>query len=190
MSVPSREGKEFFTYADYYSWNDGERWELIDGRVFNMTPTPPLRHQYILGKLLVIIAGIADTEQWYTFMAPFDVRFSADEQTYTVVQPDISVFCDPDKLDERGAIGVPDLIVEILTPFTCYKDLSDKLRLYQNRGVREYWVVNGDAPWVMIYRLGPGGIYGKPDYYVTGESALSEVLGGAEIELDRFLRPE
>ncbi len=186
MGIP-KEKDGIFTYADYYGWDDGQRWELIDGLAWSMSPAPTRRHQQVLGNLFRIISGITDSSPCQTYIAPFDVRFTADEQTDTVVQPDISVFCDPDKLDDRGAVGAPDLAVEILSPSTSYKDLSDKLLLYQSHGVREYWVVNGDAPWVMVYRLGPGGSYGKPDYYVTGESAVSEVLGGAEIELDSFL---
>jgi len=105
----------------------------------------------------------------------------------TVVQPDIAVFCNEDLLDERGAHGPPDIAVEILSSSTGYKDITDKLSLYERHGVREYWVLNGEAGFVMLYRLSSNGSYEKPDYYRFGESLRSDVLGGAEIALKRFI---
>ena len=186
MGIP-KEKEGVFTYADYYRWDDGERWELINGVAYNMSPAPNRRHQQILGKLFRAIAEITDQGSCETYIAPFDVRFTADEETDTVVQPDISVFCDNAKLDERGAVGTPDLAVEILSPSTSHKDMSEKLRLYEERGVREYWIVNGDVPWIMVYRLGPDGRYGKPDYYRPGEVIKSRVLEDAEFPVNRFL---
>ncbi len=177
---------ETYTYADYLSWDDGERYELIHGVVYNMSPALTRRHQQVLGKLFQAVAGITDRGPCETYVAPFDVRFTADELTDTVVQPDISVYCDPTALDDRGAIGAPDLVIEILSPSTSHKDTTQKLALYEARGVREYWIVNADAPWVMVYR-GDEGRYRKPDYYRVGESVRSDVLGGAEIELSGWL---
>jgi Uma2 family endonuclease len=188
MGLP-KEKEGLFTYGDYYRWDDGERWELIDGVAYNMSPAPTRKHQAILLNLSREIADITDRGSCETYIAPFDVRFTADDQTDTVVQPDISVFCEQEKLDERGAVGAPDLVVEILSPSTSHKDLSDKLRLYESRGVREYWIVNGEGPWVMVYRLGGDGRegrYGKPDYYRPGDGIKSDVLG-AEIGVDQFL---
>lgn len=186
MGVPqTKEG--LFTYADYYSWDDEERWELIDGVAYNMSPAPVRRHQQALLSLVRAIAAVTDRGPCETYIAPFDVRFSADESTHTVVQPDISVFCDETKLDDRGAVGPPDLVVEILSPATSHKDMTAKLALYERHGVREYWIVNADAPWVMVYRVGSDRRYAKPDYYREGESVPSEVLGGAEIPLAEVL---
>ena len=110
-----------------------------------------------------------------------------DKKVETVVQPDIAVFCNEELLDERGAHGPPDIAVEILSGSTGYKDITEKLALYERHGVREYWVVNGEAGFVMLYRLSFDGSYGKPDYYRLGESLRSDVLGGAEIALKRFI---
>ena len=186
-----------YTYADYAAWPDEERWELIDGVPWNMSPAPGRSHQQVLGTIFRRVAAITDSGPCETYVAPFDVRLvepagerhwdadePPDDSVTTVVQPDISVFCRPEVLDERGAHGAPDLIIEILSPSTSYKDQSTKLALYERHRVREYWIVNPDAAWVMVYRLGDGERYGKPDYYTAGESAVSDVLGGARIALD------
>lgn len=191
MALP-QERTGGYTYADYREWPGDERWELIDGVAWNMSPAPSPDHQRVLLSLARKIAEITDRTGCATFVAPFDVRLpdrseQDAEQTSTVVQPDISVFCDPSLLDERGAHGAPDLVVEILSPSTGYKDQTDKLALYERRGAREYWVVNGDAGWVMVYRLQPDGRYGKPDYYRRDESVRSDVLGGAEIAVAAFV---
>lgn len=199
MGLP-KEQTGGFTYADYLTWPEGERWELIDGVAWNMSPAPTRSHQRILGALYRTIAGIIDTGPCEVYLAPFDVRLPdvptrdnaepEDDSVTTVVQPDISVFCNPAVLDERGAHGAPDLAVEILSPSTSYKDQTHKLRLYERCGVREFWIVNGDAGWVMVYRLGADNRYAKPDYYRAGddqEVIVSAVLGGAEISLDGFL---
>ncbi len=159
-----------------------------------MSPAPTPEHQTILGRLFRKIADITDRTGCMTLVAPLDVRLSDDPSTDeddvpTVVQPDISVFCDRSRLDDKGAGGAPDLIVEILSPSTGYKDQTTKLALYERHGVREFWIVNGDAGWVMVYRLEGDGRYGKPDYYHRDEAVRSDVLGGAEIDADSFLKP-
>jgi Uma2 family endonuclease len=191
MALP-KEQAGGYTYGDYREWPADERWELIDGIAWSMSPAPSPDHQTILGALFRKIADITDRTGCTTFPALLDVRLADDaqqsaEETTTVVQPDISVFCDPSKLAEKGANAAPDLVVEILSPSTGYKDQTEKLALYERHGVREYWVVNGDAGWVMVYRLQPDRRYGKPDYYRRDESVNSEVLGGEEIAAAAFL---
>ncbi len=191
MALP-KEQANGYTYGDYKSWPDDERWELIDGVAWNMSPAPSPGHQTILGGLFRKLSDITDRTGCTTFIAPFDVRLpdgaaQSEDDTPTVVQPDISVFCDPSRLDDKGAHAAPDLVVEILSPSTGYKDQTDKLSLYERHGVREYWVVNGDAGWVMVYRIQPDGRYGKPDYYRRDESIRSDVLAGAEIAASSFL---
>jgi len=161
-----------------------------------MSPALRPMHQRILLALAKIISDITNKGQCETFIAPFDIRLSEvpesdspseDEAISTVVQPDISVFCNPELLDDRGAHGSPDLVVEILSPSTGYKDQTTKLALYERNHVKEYWLVNGDVPSVMVYRLGIDGIFGKPDYYRMDEGVHSEVLGGVDIPLALFL---
>ncbi|TVR52460.1 MAG: Uma2 family endonuclease [Spirochaetaceae bacterium] len=191
MALP-KEQTGGYTYGDYRTWSDDERWELIDGVAWSMSPAPTPDHQSILLRLTRQIANITDRTGCATFVAPLDVRLSeksaqSEDETPTVVQPDISVFCDPSRLDEKGAHAAPDLVVEILSPSTGYKDQTTKLALYERHAVREYWVVNGDAGWVMVYRLGAERRYGKPDYYRRDEAVRSDVLGGAEIATCSFL---
>ena len=174
-----------FSYADYLQWPDEERWELIHGIAYSMSPAPGSRytgpsHQRILLNLLRRVASITDELPCETFVAPFDVRLPKraddDDSTDTVVQPDISVFCDASLIDERGAKGAPDLVVEVLSPATAHKDQTEKLKLYEEVGVREYWIVNAEAAYVMVYRRNSGGAYGKPDYYTREETVESRVL--------------
>jgi Uma2 family endonuclease len=157
-----------------------------------MSPAPSPHHQTILGRLFRKMSEITDRTGCTTFVAPIDVRLRDDDdqsedETSTVVQPDITVFCDTSRLDDKGAHAAPDLVVEILSPSTGYKDQTDKLALYERHGVKEYWVVNGDAGWVMVYRLKADGRFGKPDYYRRDEAISSYVLGGAEISTNDFL---
>jgi len=191
MALP-KEQTNGYSYGDYRTWPDDERWELIDGVAWNMSPSPSPQHQTILGRLFRKMSEITDRSGCTTFVAPIDVRLPDDDNqseddTPTVVQPDISVFCDPSSMDDKGAHAAPDLVVEILSPSTGYKDQTDKLALYERHGVKEYWVVNGDAGWAMVYRLETDGRYGKPDYYRRNEAVRSDVLGGAEIATDDFL---
>ncbi|MCF6335113.1 MAG: Uma2 family endonuclease [Spirochaetales bacterium] len=198
MQSSPRKLNEKFTYKDYLSWtNDNERWELIDGIAYDMSPAPIRQHQEIQGKLFRLISDITDKGRCETYIAPFDIRLSEefesvdyeeDENITTVVQPDISVFCNTEILDEKGAHGAPDLVVEILSPSTGYKDQTTKLALYERYRVKEYWLVNGDIPSVMVYRLGSDDFYKKPDYYRIDESVNSSVLGGADIPLVLFVR--
>ena len=190
MPIP-KPRPEGYSYADYLTWPDEERWELIDGVPYDVSPAPRRRHQRVLLDLARLISDITDKGPCQTYVAPLDVRLpeesTADEEIITVVQPDIVVYCRPERLDERGAVGAPDLAVEILSESTGYKDQTAKLALYERHGVREYWIVNADAGHVMVYRLNGEGKYGKPDYYLRSESAVSEVLGGVKIPVAGFI---
>ena len=197
METSPRKLNKKFSYKDYLTWtNESERWELISGDAYDMSPAPRREHQRILLSLAKIISDITDNVSCETYIAPFDVRLTEgaelediiDEDITTVVQPDISVFCNTELLDDKGAHGAPDLVVEILSPSSGYKDQTTKLALYERYHVKEYWLVNGDVPSVMVYRLGSDNFYKKPDYYRIDESINSSVLGGADIPLMLFVR--
>ena len=119
--------------------------------------------------------------------APFDIRLGdsteKDEDILTVVQPDISVICDPVRLDEKGCLGAPDLIVEILSPATSRRDWKDKFSLYEEFGVREYWIVDPAAKTVVVFILGNDGRYGRPEVYTEEDSLPVGLLEGLVIEL-------
>jgi len=133
-----------YTYADYQKWMDNKRRELINGIVYDFG-APRRMHAQISSLLLSAINWFVKERKGKCkiYHAPFDVRFpkngeTADDKIYTVVQPDICVICDPKKLDEKGCIGAPDLIVEVQSPSTAKKDLNEKFSLYEESGVREY----------------------------------------------------
>ena len=178
---------QLYTYGDYVTWDDTERWELIGGIPYNMTPAPSRVHQRIAGNIYRKIADFLDNSPCEVYIAPFDVRLPvADEpnnEITTVVQPDIVVICDESKLDEAGCKGAPDLIVEILSPSTARKDVKEKFNLYENRGVREYWIVDPEAKTIMVFHLDQTGSYGRPSVYAGEEKVPVSVLSGLELDL-------
>lgn len=177
------ERPKHFTYGDYCQWQGDERWELIHGEAFLMSPAPRLRHQDVLGQLYRQIAAFLEKRDCKVFVAPVDVRLpEADEpnaEIDTVVQPDLIVVCDPRKLDEAGVRGAPDLVVEILSPSTASRDEILKRDLYQRHGVREYWLVEPAGPSFRIFRNN-----GKSFELQT--ALASAVLPGFELDLSRF----
>ncbi len=151
-----------YTYADYLLWQFEERVELIRGKLFRMSPAPNRRHQTMLGELHLQIAPFFKKQHCQVFLAPFDVRLSVSKrkgQDTTVVQPDLCVICDPGKLDERGCAGAPDLIIEILSPGNSKKEMREKFEVYEEAGVREYWLVNPLDNVVLVYVLNEAGKY-------------------------------
>lgn len=154
-----------YTYADYLTWQFDEMVELIRGKVFRMSPAPSARHQWVSAELHYQIMGYLKGKPCKAFAAPFDVRLPLppDQQKTdkidTVVQPDITVVCDRQKLDAQGCKGSPDWIIEILSSGTATKDLTDKYTLYQHAGVREYWIVHPSEQTVIPYRLDESGQY-------------------------------
>ena len=179
--------EERFTYGDYVSWKDDERWELIDGVPYNMSPAPGAAHQSILMDLGKQFAVYLTGKQCKIFPAPYDVRLpEADENddlVETVVQPDLSIICDKGKLDKAGCRGAPDLVVEILSPLTAQKDLKVKFNRYERAGVREYWIVDPSGKTVLIFTLGADGRYGRPQVFVDGDMAPVGIFPDLEIDL-------
>jgi Uma2 family endonuclease len=191
MARPAEKLQERFTYADYLQWNDGERWELIDGVPYNMTAAPFRLHQGIVGELFRQIANFLDDKPCEVYAAPFDVRLpktkrdKAHKRIYDVVQPDIAVICDPEKLDDAGCIGAPDVIIEVLSPSTAGKDQIKKAALYEKHGVKEYWIVHPTDKIVMVRILDEHGKYGMPVFYEGQGKLMMVTLPGLEIDLDK-----
>ena len=137
-----------YTYRDYLTWPDEERWEIIEGRAYpTYGPTalaaPNATHQRLVRKLLLSLGIYLEGKPCEVFVSPFDVVFEEGEDTATVVQPDVLVVCDPKKTaNGKRVIGAPDIAIEVLSPSTASKDWMLKTRLYEKQGVREYWIVS------------------------------------------------
>ncbi len=174
MASPAERNQKF-TYGDYLKWPDEERWELIEGEAFNVTPAPSRTHQKSLGALFTSFHNYLEDKSCEVYVAPFDVRLPEGNQSEmditTVVQPDLTVICDPAKLDNKGCLGTPDLIVEIISPSTAAYDYIKKLALYERRQVPEYWIVHPIDKTVMVFQLNDHREYGKPHIY-AGEDQI------------------
>jgi len=179
---------ENFTYGDYATWPEDERWELVEGRPFQMSPAPGRRHQRVVVELVKQIAVLLTGESCEVYTAPFDVRLpdgeESDEEASTVVQPDVVVVCDEKKLDERGCRGAPDFIVEVASPSTAARDQIQKAALYEKHGVREYWVVHPVDGILTVRLLDSNGRYGSVTFYEGRGKRPVETLPGLEIDLD------
>ena len=146
-----------YSYSDYLKWKFKERVEIIKGKIMAMSPAPNRLHQRISMRLTLELAKVFNNQQCQMYVAPFDVRFpDSNGKIKTVVQPDLCVICDPNKLDEKGCIGAPDLIVEILSPGNSKREMKDKYELYQEQGVSEYWIVRPEEQHIQIYVLENG----------------------------------
>jgi len=185
MSAPKPNRK--YTYGDYLKWPDEERWEIIDGVPYDMSPAPSTEHQRISTRLLGQLIPFAANKPCNIFHAPFDVRLprgnEKDEEIDTVVQPDICVICDPAKIDARGCKGAPDLVVEILSHATAKKDLSEKFNLYEKCGVKEYWVVFPKEKVLDVYHLNDENIYEKTGAYFATDIMECGLFPGLTINL-------
>jgi len=178
-----------YTYEDLLTWPEEERWELIDGVPYDMTPAPSLRHQDILGRLYRQFGDFLDGAPCRVILAPFDVRLPKASESWltttTVVQPDLTVICEREKLDDHGYVGAPTLVVEILSSYTSPKDLRVKLQLYERVGVKEYWVVYPGEKVIQIYTLNEHGRYDAPAIAVVDDQLPVGVLPGLVIDLAR-----
>ena len=154
------------TYADYLTWPDEPRYEIINGIPYPQA-APSRQHQRIVSQLMGELYLFLKGRPCEVYTAPFDVRLSAseDEEEYHVIQPDISVICDKEKLDEKGCKGAPDLIVEVLSPSTWQRDRIEKMNQYQKHGVREYLLIYPNEKIVEQYNLCENGKYETPQIY-------------------------
>jgi Uma2 family endonuclease len=180
MGQPALKEKHY-TFADYMTWTGEERYEIIDGVSYLMSPGPTWRHQSISGELFAQLNAFLKGKPCKAFYAPFDVRLNAEAGDDTVVQPDISVICDRSKLDDHGCVGAPDLIIEILSPSTKRHDRFLKFNAYLQAGVREYWVVDPEDKIVSVHML-DNGRYITRTYGDTDQLPI-HVLAGCEIDL-------
>ena len=178
----ARKLNERYTYADYCAWPEDERRELIDGEAYALA-TPTIAHQMIVREVFGQLYSYLRGKPCKVFVAPLSVRLNADEGDDTVVEPDILVVCDEQKLaDGKGVVGAPDFIVEVLSPSTAKRDIFRKYALYQASGVREYWIVDTEEKIMMAYLLYEGRYSGSL-YDESHDAVPVGVLDGCTINL-------
>ena len=179
-----------YTYADYLQWNLRYRIELFKGRIFRLS-APNTNHQKISGKLYLSIGNFLNQQPCQVFSAPFDVRLpiknkKRDDEVTTVVQPDLCIICDPLKLDERGCNGAPDLVIEILSPGNNKKEVKLKFDLYEEAGVKEYWIVYPAEENIITYFLNDQQKFVGGKIYASGDTIHSKAVAGLSVNLDEI----
>lgn len=168
-----------YTVADYLTWPDDERWELIDGVAYAMAPAPNTRHQDITLNFAAFFKEKLKGKTCRPFIAPVDVVLSEGD----VVQPDVFVVCDPAKITDKNIQGAPDLVVEVLSPATAARDLREKKALYQRVGVPEYVVIDPLELYVQRFRLDENGHYGEGEIFAPREELPLVSLDGCVVPL-------
>ena len=179
-----------YTYADYLTWMDNKTRELIHGFI-KMMSAPRLGHARVVKNIyrhldFIVVRNKGKCE---VFFAPFDVRFPRNGETAydkidTVVQPDICVVCDLSKLDERGCCGAPDMVVEVLSPTTNKKDVTEKFALYEESGVKEYWIVHPKEKAVHVFLLQDDEKYNDGTLYELEGKVPVSIFDNYLIDLD------
>jgi Uma2 family endonuclease len=179
-----------YSYADYLQWKFEERVEIIKGRVFQLA-APRRKHQEVSAELFIQLKNHINNSKCKAYFAPFDVRLpiSKDEKkTETVVQPDICIICNPEILDEKGCNGAPDLIVEILSPSTSEKDATIKFDLYEEVGVKEYWMVYPELNLLDVFLLNDKRKYQFIRKYAAIQKVPVNILEGCRIDLEKVFQ--
>jgi Uma2 family endonuclease len=190
MAVLKRDADRH-TYADYLIWSRSYGDELVNGTAYVREPPSPTRsHQEIVGELYYQLASALEGKPCRVYIAPFDVRLpkstEADDLVDTVVQPDVLIVSDPQKVDTRGVRGAPDWLAEVLSPSTASHDQVVKLPAYERAGVREVWLIHPIDLTVAIYKLEEGR-YGRAEILeLKGQTPLTAVPG-VTIDWDRMV---
>ena len=171
-----------YTTDDIYSLPEGTRAELIDGQIYYMAP-PSTAHQRILSFLHVEIANYIRSNQGKceVFPAPFAVFLNQDDRNY--VEPDLSVVCNPDRINDKGYMGAPDWIIEIVSPGSRRMDYSVKLFKYRTTGVREYWIVDPDKKRILVYDLESEDM----NEYTFAQAVPSVIYAGFSIDFQKII---
>jgi len=180
-----------YTYADYLQWRFKERLELIKGHIYKMSPAPAPKHQRAAISISAALFVFLKKKKCEVFPAPFDVRLPVknkkkDNEVTTVVQPDICVICDETKIDERGCCGAPDLVIEILSPHNSSHDVKTKYELYEEAGVKEYWIVNPEIENVVVFILNGKGKFEQAKVYAGDGTISSVVIAGFKIKVSEI----
>ena len=186
MELADLDLNQVYTYADYFKWQFEERVELIKGKIFKMSPAPNFDHQVLAGEVYGTLRDFLRKKTCKVFIAPFDVRLPRksieDSAIYTVLQPDVCVVCDPAKFDKKGCIGAPDIVVEVLSPGNNEKEMKNKFDIYEESGVKEYWIVSPQDKTFLVNIL-TDGHYVTSRPMVSGDVVTTTVLPGFAMDL-------
>ncbi len=181
-----------YSYADYLTWHFEQSVEIIKGFIFPMA-SPSRKHQKISGFLNFKIYAFLEKYSCEMYAAPFDVRLLNKEKSakqnknvYTVVQPDICVICDESKLDDAGCFGAPDLTIEILSPGNSKKEMKLKKQLYEESGVKEYWIIDPDHETAHQFILKNKDVFEPPLIYSSDDTLKCFIFEGLEIDLEKL----
>jgi Uma2 family endonuclease len=177
-----------YTYADYLLWKFEERIEILKGKIAQMA-APNRSHQNISMRLSLMLGNTLWRSPCKVYAAPFDVRLSRfspkhNKDVTTVVQPDLCVICDPAKLDDRGCLGAPDLIVEILSPGNSRKEMKDKFKIYEENGVLEYWIVLPEYQTIQVFRLNEAGRYASLPPAASGDVITTPIVPNLAVKVE------
>ena len=178
-----------YTYKDYLTFDENERIEIIDGEIINMSPVPSRAHQEIIMEIAAEIRNYIKSNNGpcKVYPAPFDVILKNDDDevinSKNIVQPDISVVCDKNKLTEKGCTGSPDMIVEVISPYNPSNDYVRKLNLYEKFKVKEYWIVNPIRRSMLVYVLTENG-YDAPITYTFSDKVKVNIYDNLEIDFN------
>ncbi len=189
MSTLNLDMNKRYTYADYLTWMDDVRRELINGIVKLMTPAPSRKHQDLSVNFTRVLGNFVFNKGCKVYHAPSDVRLPKngkdknDKDIYTVVQPDIYVVCDLSKLDDKGCLGAPDFIIEIVSAQHAKRDVKEKFDLYEKHGVKEYWIVNPNDENVNVFVLDENGKYQFRGIFAGDDKIPVDVFDG-ELKVD------
>ncbi len=185
-----------YTYADYLTWQFEQTVELVKGKLLKMVK-PNRKHQEISFQLNGLFYNVFKGLRYYAYAASFDVRLfdrkksmKANKDVLTVVQPDLCVICDREKLDEKGCIGAPDLIIEILSASNSKKEMRTKKELCEENSVKEYWIIDPTHETLLQYSLQDDGIYTPPFILVNDETVQSSVFPTLQIDLSELFESE
>jgi Uma2 family endonuclease len=178
-----------YTYADYLTWMDDVRRELYDGFIKLMTPAPSSKHQELSVNLTILLGVFLMHKDCKVYHAPSDVRFPKngksqnDKKVYTVLQPDLYIVCDLSKIDDRGCLGAPDMIIEIISAKDSKRDTRDKFEIYQEHGVREYWIVSPNDETVNVFVLDEKGKFQFKGLFAGDDKIPVNIFNG-DLKID------
>jgi len=187
MAEPVKKDRSIFTYGDYLNWPSDEKWEIIEGDAYDMSPSPFEEHQRISSALHIEIGIYLKGKICRIYHAPFDVILpeegDTEDNATNIVQPDIFVVCDRKKIQRKGCVGAPDLVIEILSSSTASKDMKKKRELYERFHVKEYWIVDPVYETILVYSLQKEQEYGKPEVYIKKDKLKVGIFDDLIIDL-------